>query len=81
VFGYKPKNKDEWDCAKCISGAPTEKEVMPDKDLGKTLNFGYRNITKQGDEDRVFGVPTIRNDISEPGIKSIADPNNYGNEP
>jgi len=48
--------------------------------LGKTNKFGYRNITKQGDENRVFGVPTIRSDISAPQKKSIADPNNYGDE-
>lgn len=57
------KIKDEWDASKCISGEPTEKEVRVDKDLGKTTQFGYRNITKNGDENKVFGVPTIRTDI------------------
>jgi len=28
-----------------------------------------------------FGVPTIRNDIKKPNMRSIADPNNYGDEP
>lgn len=29
----------------------------------------------------MFGVPTIRNDINKKGIKSVADVNNYGDEP
>jgi hypothetical protein len=62
-FGFTPKNKDEWDAKKCISGEPTLKEVLVDKNLGKTLKFGYRNIVKPGDENRIFGVPTIRSDI------------------
>jgi len=39
------------------------KESQPDSDLGKTNKYGYRNVTKSGDENRVFGVPTIRSDI------------------
>lgn len=81
VFGFTSKIKDEWDAAKCISGNPTEKEVQPDKDLGKSIQFGYRNTPHNGDEERVFGVPTIRSDIPNPGLRSIADPNNYGDEP
>ena len=30
--------------------------------------------------DRMFGVPTIRSDIDKKGVKSVADPNNYGDE-
>lgn len=29
----------------------------------------------------MFGVPTIRKDIKKKGIKSVADINNYGDEP
>jgi len=81
TFGYTPKNKDEWDAAKCIRGDPTIKEVQVDDDLGKTNKHGYRNIPKEGDEDRIFGVPTIRSDIKQPKNVSVADPNNYGTEP
>ena len=81
VFGFTSKIKDEWDAAKCISGEPTEKEVASDKDLGRSVQFGYRNTPHCGDEDRIFGVPTIRSDIECPNNRSIADPNNYGNEP
>ena len=53
---------------------------MPDKDLGKSNRFGFRNSVKEGDEARQFGVPTIRSDIGKKEFKSVADPNNYGNE-
>jgi EF-hand domain-containing family member B len=81
AFGFTSKIKDEWDAAKCISGEPTEKEVETDFNLGKSVQFGYRTTPHPGDEDRVFGVPTIRSDIKQPECASIADPNNYGNEP
>ena len=54
--------------------------------MGKTVKSGYRNITKDGDEDRVFGIPIHRNDLNKKTI-SLADPNvwlfykNYGTEP
>jgi hypothetical protein len=57
--------------------------VQPDYDLGKAtkflsliinLRFGFRNSAKTGDETRVFGVATIRNDIMKKGMKSVADP-------
>jgi hypothetical protein len=35
--------------------------------------MGYRNVTKDGDEDRVFGVPVHRNDLNKKTI-SLADP-------
>lgn len=49
------------------------REVKSDKDLGRTTRFGFRNLTKQGDDYRVFGVPTIRKDITRQTEKSIAD--------
>jgi hypothetical protein len=48
---------------------------MPDPDLGHTNKFGFRNTTKEGDQNRVFGTPTIRDDITRKTQKSIADPN------
>ena len=44
------------------------------------IRFGFRNQTKEGDQTRVFGVATIRNDIEKKGMKSVADPQNYGDE-
>ena len=30
------------------------------RDLGRNIKPGLRNTTKQGDEERIFGVPTYR---------------------
>ena len=49
-----------------------------DRDLGLSLRPGFRN---RAPEDRVFGAPTIRTDIPGRDVKSVADNNNYGNEP
>lgn len=53
--------------------------MRPDDDLGRTNKYGFRNITKEGDENRVFGVPTIRYDIPKPARQSVADPNVFKN--
>lgn len=57
-------------------------------DLGRSAKYniiiinrpGCRNTTKPGDEYRVFGLPTIRTDKKKNGLKSVADPQNYGDE-
>lgn len=36
--------------------------VRPDDDLGRSLKIGNRNTPKVGDEKRVFGLKTIRDD-------------------
>jgi len=48
---------------KLLRGDATLKEAGPDEDLGKPQRLGFRNIVREGDEDRIFGVPTIRDDI------------------
>ncbi|KAM3131622.1 hypothetical protein pb186bvf_016286 [Paramecium bursaria] len=79
VFGVQRRD-EQWTAGQCISGQPTAKEVQPDQDLGRATKFGFRNNPKQGDETRTFGVPTIRNDVLKKGMKSVADPQNYGDE-
>ena len=49
--------------------------MRPDDDLGTTNRHGFRNVTHEGDENRVFGVPTIRYDVPKPKQQSVADPN------
>lgn len=49
-----------------MRGEATEYEVRPDDDLGKSNRHGFRNIVKEGDDQRLFGVPTIRYDIKKP---------------
>ena len=73
VFGVRVQS-NEWDAGKCIKGEANEYEVRPDDNLGKTNKYGFRNITKEGDENRIFGVPTIRYDIPKPAQQSVADP-------
>lgn len=48
--------------------------------MGRSTKIGLRNIPHDGDEDRKFGVPTIRYDIKKPAQQSVADPNNYADE-
>ncbi len=75
MFGKSLQTKDPWNAAKCIRGEATLQEAKLDIGLGKSTKFGTRNLTKLGDEDRVFGTPTIRTDIIKPIKKSVADPN------
>ncbi|CAD8057130.1 unnamed protein product [Paramecium sonneborni] len=79
IFG-EMKKTEQWTAGQCINGQPTQKEVQHDIDLGKAIKFGFRNQPKPGDETRAFGVPAIRNDIIKKGMKSVADPQNYGDE-
>lgn len=65
-----------WNAAKCIHGEPTEKEVAPDRDLGRSVKPGCRNVVRKvEDEQRQFGAPTIRTDIPYREKRSIADYN------
>jgi hypothetical protein len=74
VFGVKIE-PNEWNAGKCIRGEGTLYDVREDDDLGKCTKLGSRNIPKDGDEGRVFGVPSIRYDIKKPEKQSVADPN------
>jgi len=65
-----------WNAAKCIHGEPSEKELAPDNDLGRSTKPGCRNVVrKQEDDNRIFGTPTIRTDIPYKEKRSIADYN------
>lgn len=76
VFGSKP-NKDDDTVRDCIQGSYSEEEQQPDRDLGKAINFGWKNTTT---ETRSFGVPSIRRDIPTPAQRSVADAQNYGDD-
>lgn len=82
VFGTKNDAKG-WNAAKCIHGVPSDiKEVMPDNDLGRCTKVGSRNVVrKESDRNRAFGVPSVRTDIPNKKMKSVADHQNYGDEP
>lgn len=51
---------------------------MPDADLGRSLREGYRNWPTPG---HTFGVPSVRTDLTEARHVSIANTQNFGNEP
>jgi hypothetical protein len=38
-------------------------------------------VRKEEDRHRSFGIPTIRQDIYQPKKRSVADYQNYGDEP
>ena len=62
-------------------GNYTAEEQQPDKDLGRSLKPGWRNIADgPGGPDRLFGVPSIRKDIPAPRLRGVADHQNYGDE-
>jgi hypothetical protein len=71
-----------WNAAMCLQGEPTEKELEPDRDLGRCVKPGSRNtVRRPEDANRAFGCPTIRTDIPAKERRSVADYNNYGDEP
>ena len=72
IFGINPKANDEWHAKECLSGDATFKECYNDPNLGRATKFGFRNQTRRGEENRVFGVPTIRDDIKMPDSQSVA---------
>lgn len=65
--------------ADVIRGKYTAADQVPDRDLGKSILPGFRNLTVQ---DRVYGCPSIRNDIPALPIsrRSLADSQNYGDD-
>jgi len=76
VFGVPSQRAPEWGVRECVAKYSAE-EQQPDKDLGKSIRPGWRNCAP---EDRVFGTPSIRDDIARPTLKSVADHQNYGDE-
>ena len=75
VHGIKNvQGADPWNAARCIHGEPDLKQLLPDKDLGKSTKPNCRNVVrKEEDKYRSFGVPTIRTDIPQKPKRSVAD--------
>ena len=81
TYGIK-NNVRDWNAAKCLNGEPTEKELQPDNDLGRSTKQNCtNNIRRPQDANRSFGCPTIRTDIPYKAWRSVADYANYGDEP
>jgi len=81
VYGVPSRRFEEWGARRLLKGDYPDEEQAPDPDLGKSLRKGYRNMPQAQDKVRSFGVPSIRTDIPGRKVKSVADNNNYGNEP
>lgn len=79
TFGVPSRRFEEHGVRRLIKGSYDAAEQAPDPDLGKSLRPGCRN--DDGGCGRSFGTPTIRTDIPGPAVKSVADNQNYGNEP
>ena len=80
-------NFEGWNVGKCIHGDLStldKKNLEPDIDLGRDVH--YKNRVKnlqpsQRDQNRTYGVPSIRNDLPKKELKSVSDIKNYGDEP
>jgi len=81
-FGMPSMRVEDWGVAECVQGEYSIEEQMPDNDLGRSVTRGCapEHIVRE-DGTRIFGVPSIRADIHAPNNKSVADPQNYGDEP
>lgn len=80
VFG-RVENPDEWGVKKCIVGEYPLKDQLPDEDLGlSTRKLSKIELVPANPDDRAYGIPSIRYDKPPPLMRSVADPQNYGNE-
>lgn len=74
-----------------LHGGYTEEQQQPDADLGRSLREGFRNVLPAAADGRIdagagvggraFGVPSVRTDLHPPSRASIANAQNFGNEP
>lgn len=98
VFGVKSMKESNWNVGKCLSGdleAKTQQMLIHDPDLGKSVAFRQKNTKYHPNEEanykRLFGVPSVRNDLRPKECKSVSDITvrnkfnqlkiqNYGNE-
>lgn len=74
---YTKKSKSQWSAIDTIKGRYRAEDLVVDPDLGKSITPGFRNITL---ESRAYGCPSLRSDIPVPVHRSVADPQNYGDE-
>ena len=68
-----------WSAIQVIKGQYSLEDQMPDRDLGKSITPGFRNISL---EDRAYGCPSIRTDLprGDPSKRSVSDSQNYGDD-
>jgi len=49
TYGEMKKNMD-WNAGKCITGEPAERELQPDKDLGKSVKPNCTNALRREED-------------------------------
>ena len=82
AFGSTRRNDEDWNAAMCLTGSYSDAEMQPDRDLGTCVKANCKNeVRRAEDSNRVFGAPSIRTDIPFKEKKSVADHQNYGDEP
>jgi hypothetical protein len=80
TFG-RPGSHDEWGARDCIKGIYSDREQMPDADLGRsTFKITSLEHVPARHNERAFGLPSIRADRRPPQFKSVANFMNYGDE-
>ncbi|KAL3146785.1 hypothetical protein ABBQ38_014767 [Trebouxia sp. C0009 RCD-2024] len=77
IFGL-PSKHEAGSVSSLLKGDYSPEQLQDDADLGKSVKEGWRNLGPAG---RIYGVPTVRHDIKAPKKQSIANAQNYGNEP
>jgi hypothetical protein len=79
TFGTKNVLGDTWNVAKCLHGDVeliSDKLVMPDLDLGKTVTHRskLKNVQlKELDYEKTFGIPSVRYDLHKKTMTSVSD--------
>jgi len=80
TFG-RPGSHDEWGARDCIRGTYSDREQLPDADLGKsTFKVTALEYVPPRHHERAFGLPSIRADRAPPKLKSVANDMNFGDE-
>jgi hypothetical protein len=80
TFG-RPGSHDEWGARDCIRGTYSDREQLPDADLGRS-SFKVTSLeyVPARHSERSFGLPSIRADRPPPKMKSVANDMNFGDE-
>lgn len=79
TYGVKSLKENNWNVGKCINGDPstlTEKMLEKDSDLGKPFSYRFKKTShchQSKDYCRMFGVPSVRNDLKPKENKSMCD--------
>lgn len=80
IYGYK-NILEQWNAGKCIHGDTQlikQNALQPDIDLGKNSHFKEKVKNKmplQKDPNKIYGVPSIRNDLPTKNFVSVTDTN------